>query len=72
MLWTYNRLCGIPHNRFGGRAGETELPKGGHRALVRSHAANRCVDHVRRTVQNDLIGHRGRKLVPPAPLKNAP
>jgi hypothetical protein len=39
MLSTYNRLCGIPHNRFGGRAGETELPKGGHRALVRSHPA---------------------------------
>jgi hypothetical protein len=24
-------------------------------------AANRCVDHVRRRVQNELLGHRGRK-----------
>ena len=24
---TYNRLCGSPHNRFGGRAEETDQPK---------------------------------------------
>jgi transposase len=24
-------------------------------------AVNRCVDHVRRRVQNELLGHRGRK-----------
>ncbi|MGO9151390.1 MAG: hypothetical protein ACLP1E_11515 [Acidimicrobiales bacterium] len=27
---------------------------------------------VHRRVQNDLIGHRGRKLVPLAPFKDAP
>ena len=50
-----------PHVRFGGRAGETDQSRGWHRAPVRSHVANRCVDHVRRRVQNELLGHRGRK-----------
>ena len=36
------------HVRFGGRTGETDLPRGGHRALVRSHKANEAVDKVRR------------------------
>src|SRR4051812_21055695 len=30
--WTYNRLCGDQHNRFGERPGETEPGKPGHRA----------------------------------------
>ena len=50
-----------PHVRFGGRAGETDPPRGGHRAPVRSHVANRCVDKVRRRVQHETFGHRGRK-----------
>ena len=50
-----------PHVRFGGRAGETDQPKRWHRAPVRSHVANRTVDVVRRRVQNDTMGHRGRK-----------
>jgi hypothetical protein len=32
-----NRLCGIPHNPFGGRARETDRLKGRHRALVRPY-----------------------------------
>ena len=53
-----------PHVRFGGRAGETDPPRGGYRAPVRSHVANRCVDKVRRRVQNETLGHRGRKPDP--------
>ncbi len=49
------------HVRFGGRAGETDQPRSWHRAPVRSHVANRCVDKVRRRVQNDTLHHRGRK-----------
>lgn len=53
-----------PHVRFGGRAGETDQPKRWHRVPVRSHVANRCVDKVRRRVQNDTLGHRGRTADP--------
>ena len=49
------------HVRFGGRAGETDSPRGGHRAPVRSHLGNRAVDEVRRRIQNELTGHRRRK-----------
>ena len=49
-----------PHVRFGGRARETYQPRGWHRALVRSHLANRAIDDVRRRVQNETLGHRGR------------
>jgi transposase len=52
------------HVRFGGRAGETDSPRGEHRAPVRSHVANRCVDKVRRRVQNETLHHRGRKHDP--------
>ena len=31
---------------------------------VRSHVANRCVDKVRRRVQNETLGHRGTKSDP--------
>src|SRR4051794_17340476 len=34
---TYNRLCGIPHNRFGRRTAETAQRKRWHRAAVRPH-----------------------------------
>ena len=43
-----------PHVRFGGRAGETDPPRGGHRAPVRSHLATKALDKVRREVWNDL------------------
>ena len=53
-----------PHVRFGGRARETYQPRGWHRALVRPHVGNRCLDKVRRRVQNKTLGHRGRKVDP--------
>jgi len=53
-----------PHVRFGGRAGETHQPKRWQGAPVRSHVGNRCVDQVRCRVQNETLGHRGRKADP--------
>jgi transposase len=50
-----------PHVRFGGRAGETDRWQQRHGAPARSHVANRCLDKIRRRVQNDTLGHRGRK-----------
>jgi hypothetical protein len=50
-----------PHVRFGGRARETYQSKGWHRALVRSHLANRAIDDARRRTQQELTGHRGRR-----------
>lgn len=49
------------HVRFGGRAGETDLSRGRHRAPVRFHLANQKLDECRRRVQNETLGHRGRK-----------
>jgi hypothetical protein len=42
-----------PHVRFGGRAGEMDLPGCRHRALVRSHWATAALDQVRREVWNE-------------------
>lgn len=53
-----------PHVRFGGRAGETDLSRGRHRAPVRSHLANTKLDECRRRVQNATLGHRGHKHDP--------
>ena len=50
-----------PHVRFGGRAGETHPPKDGQGAPDRSHLANQKLDECRRRVQNETLGHRGRK-----------
>jgi transposase len=50
-----------PHVRFGGRAGETDLSRARHRAPVRSHHATFQLDQCRRRVQQELLGHRGRK-----------
>ena len=50
-----------PHVRFGRRPGETHPPKDRQGAPGRSHLAGTCVDEVRRRVQNDTYGHRGRK-----------
>lgn len=49
-----------PHVRFGERAGETDRSKDRHRAPVRLHLALAAVDDVRRRVQQDQTGHRGR------------
>jgi len=53
-----------PHVRFGGRAGETDRWRQRHGAPVRSHLANSKLDECRRRVQNDTLGHRGRKSDP--------
>ena len=53
-----------PHVRFGERAGETGRSKDRHRALVRLHRGLGCVDDVRRRVQQDTLGHRGRSRDP--------
>lgn len=42
-----------PHVRFGGRAGETDLSKGRHRAPVRSHWATEALDVLRRQAWNE-------------------
>ena len=53
-----------PHVRFGGRTGETHPPKDRQGAPVRSHLANTKLDECRRRVQNETLGHRGRKHDP--------
>jgi transposase len=57
-------MRGNAHVRFGRRAGETDRPRGRHRAPVRPHIANERLDEVRRRVQNETLGHRGRKSDP--------
>ena len=52
------------HVRFGGRPGETDHWKQCHGAPGRSHVANRMLDQVRRRVQNETTGRRGRKADP--------
>ena len=49
------------HVRFGRRAGETHPQQCRQGAPVRSHLANTKVDETRRRVQNETMGHRGRK-----------
>ena len=63
-----SRMRWKSHVRFGGRAGETHPPKGRQGAPVRSHVANTALDECRRRVQNETLGHRGRK---PDPLYRA-
>jgi transposase len=53
-----------PHVRFGERAGETDRLRDRHRAPVRLHLGLDCVDQVRRRVQQDTLGHRGRARDP--------
>jgi transposase len=59
-----SRMRWKSHVRFGGRAEETGLSEGRHRASVRSHHANSKLDECRRRVQNETLGHRGRKSDP--------
>ena len=40
-------MRGNAHVRFGGRAGETERPKGRHRALVRPYQFRICLEEDR-------------------------
>ena len=49
------------HVRFGGRIGETDRWRQRHGAPVRSHHATFQLDQCRRRVQQELLGHRGRK-----------
>ena len=49
------------HVRFGRRPGETHPPQDGQGAPGRSHLANSKLDECRRRVQNETLGHRGRK-----------
>jgi hypothetical protein len=53
-----------PHVRFGRRAGETRQQKRRQGAPARSHLANTKADETRRRVQNETMGHRGRKTDP--------
>ena len=57
-------MRGNAHVRFGRRAGETDRPKGRHRAPARPHLANAAIDDVRRRVQQETTGHCGRKRDP--------
>jgi hypothetical protein len=57
-------MRGNAHVRFGGRAGETDRRQRRHRAPVRPYLANRVIDDVRRRVQVETTGHRGRKHDP--------
>jgi hypothetical protein len=59
-----SRMRGNAHVRFGRRAGETDRPKGRHRAPVRPHLAGQKLVEVRRRVQNETLGHRGHKADP--------
>jgi transposase len=47
-----SRMRGNAHVRFGRRAGETDRPKGRHRAPVRPHLANKAIDATRRWAWN--------------------
>ena len=57
-------MRGNVHVRFGRRAGETDRTRARHRAPARPHLANGMVDDVRRRVQQETTGHRGRKTDP--------
>ena len=53
-------MRGNAHVRFGRRSGETHQPKRWQGAPGRSHLANKFLDEVRRRVQQESTGHRGR------------
>ena len=53
-----------PHVRFGGRAGETDSPRGGHRAPVRSHLANMALTRCRQRIQQETMAYREWKVDP--------
>lgn len=53
--------CGESHTSGSGAHGETDQPRRWHRAPGRPHLGFAAVDDVRRRVQQDSLGHRGRK-----------
>jgi hypothetical protein len=53
-------MRGNAHVRFGRRPGETDPSRDGHRAPGRPHLGTAAVDEVRRRVQQEIHGHRGR------------
>ena len=57
-------MRGNAHVRFGRRPGETDPPKGRHRAPGRPHLGTQVVDEVRRRVQQEQLGRRGHKNDP--------
>ena len=57
-------MRGNAHVRFGRRAGETDRPKGRHRAPARPHLALQALDEVRRRRQQQIHDHRGHKHDP--------
>lgn len=58
------------HVRFGRRPGETEQAKPCHRAPSRPHLGTAAVDEVRRRVQQETLGHRGRSGDPLYGIRN--
>ena len=50
------------HVRFGGRAGETDLPKCRYRAPVRSHYLTKAVDTVRKAENRALVASGDKSL----------
>lgn len=54
-------MRGNAHVRFGGRAGETDQRKRRNRAPARSNLASSKLDQVRRRIQQETLGHRGRR-----------
>ena len=65
-----SRVRGNPHARFGRRPGETERPKRRHRAPSRPHLGLQAMEETRRRVQQQLLGHRGRKQDPLYRIRN--
>src|SRR5579862_8651135 len=59
-----SRMRWKSHVRFGGRPGETDRWQQQRGAPGRSHLANSKLDECRRRVQNQTLGHRGRKSDP--------
>ena len=64
-------MRGNPHARFGRRPGETERSKHRHRAPCRPHLALQATEETRRRVQQEQLGHRGRKHDPRYRIRNA-
>ncbi len=64
-------MRGNPHARFGRRPGETERSKHRHRAPSRPHLGLQAMEETRRRVQQEQLGHRGRKHDPLYRIRNA-
>jgi Transposase len=62
---------GNPHARFGRRLGETDRSKHRDRAPSRPHLGLKAMEETRRRVQQELLGHPGRKHDPLYRIRNA-